>query len=88
VKAYLLNIATALSQLLSVLTGGHPDLTLSARVYVASRTGSTVGLYLETVLDAVYWFHPNHCFKSWLEDVQHASRVFTIQREILRGAGR
>lgn len=54
-------IAIALDQLANALLGGMADETLSAR---AHRTGSA----WEPVIDALFFWHADHCFESYLSE--------------------
>lgn len=79
---YLVSVATSLSQFGSVLFGGHPDMTISSRTFVAARKGSTKAQVFEKVINTLFFWDAEHCKVSWLRDVAHASAVFQIQKEI------
>ena len=80
---YLHNLAVSLSQFANTLLGGHPDMTISAAAWVRSQTGQ--GDRVRAAMDALFWWEAEHCRESFLRDVQFASRVFNLQRRILRG---
>ena len=81
---YWRNLAVAVSQALSTLFGGHPDMTISARVYLAARRGGERAQRWERRLNWLFaWLEEDHCRESFEADVRHASQVFRWQREIL-----
>jgi hypothetical protein len=53
VKAYLLRIFVAKSQLLNTILGGNVDETFSSRVGRAADRGHKLGLALEWVIDGI-----------------------------------
>ena len=64
-KQYLKNILTAISQLLNSVLAGNPDQTISGRVgYKAYITRSWYWLFIEWGINTLFWFDPEHCFKS------------------------
>jgi hypothetical protein len=59
---YLERVGIALSVLLNVLLGGYSNQTFSARNYGWKRNGKPNLVWL---IDAIFWFDPNHCLDSW-----------------------
>jgi hypothetical protein len=59
--AYLINVLVSLDQLLNVLIGGYPDETISSRVGRNAAAGKKWALIAEKVINALFWFDPNHC---------------------------
>ena len=67
---YLINVATALSQLANaVLLAGDPNETISGRVYREGRT------FYVSLIDAVFFFQDEHCFNSHLADRIFARKI-------------
>jgi hypothetical protein len=82
---YILRVATAISQLFNALIGGHPDITLSARVYVAAALGNEKAARWEQRIDRMFFWQERHCRQSWNEgDVKHAAHVLQTQQLILQ----
>lgn len=79
---YRSNVAISISQFVSVLFGGHPDMTVASRIFVASQNGSTKAQELERILNVIFFWDDQHCKQAWLKDVAHASKVFHMQKEI------
>lgn len=75
-KAYFINILTSLSQCLNALLGGHPNMTLSARCFY-DRNHAVWGR-LRYVIDALFWFDPEHCASSWAKDVTFCNGLRTL----------
>jgi hypothetical protein len=59
VKAYLLRIFVAKSQLLNTILGGNVDETFSSRVGRAAGRGNRLGMLIERLLDGV--LGKGHC---------------------------
>ena len=67
-KRRALNIFIALDQLVWVLlTLGHanPDETLSAGLWRMEQAGRWQGRWLRPVVDALFFFDPDHCRKAF-----------------------
>ncbi len=69
-----------LDQLGNALTGGHPDVTVSARVgYLATLKERGWFMFMERLIDFAFWpvDGPNHCVASWAHqrDVDIAKKV-------------
>lgn len=70
-KRRLLNLGIALDQFLFCLfTLGHaaPDETLSAAAWRWETQGKWQGKILRPLIDALFWFDPNHCAQSFLSE--------------------
>ena len=60
---YLARVGNALSQLLNVvLLNGHPNESVSGRCH---REGWKTA---ETIVDTLFWFDPEHCLHSHLNE--------------------
>lgn len=67
-KQRILNVLIALDQLAYViltLGAGHPDETLSAAAYRMEKAGKPWGCITRPLIDALFWFEPEHCRKSY-----------------------
>jgi hypothetical protein len=65
-KSYWLRVLIAIDQLGNVLIlNGKEDHTISGhvgyKVYLGNRTG---WLWLSKIIDTLFWFDPEHCFRS------------------------
>jgi hypothetical protein len=78
----ILNIFTVLSVLLSVLTGGRPDMTLSARTFINARTKGGGWLYFEKIINLIFFLDKNHCYGSFLRDLGFAKDLIEIARTL------
>ena len=73
-KHFLLGISMALNQLVNAVTGGNPDMSVSARAGYARDRGAKVGTAVCHVLD---WLDPrdanapagDHCFIAVQHDI-------------------
>jgi hypothetical protein len=63
VLRYINRLIIALSILLNVLLGGKSNQTFSARNHGWARNGYPNLVWL---IDAIFWFDPDHCEKAWL----------------------
>tara|TARA_B100001059_G_C17357015_1_gene343274 strand:- start:107 stop:328 length:222 start_codon:yes stop_codon:yes gene_type:complete len=66
---YIKNVGTAISQLGNAITGGNPNMTISARSYCENWAVT------EKVINKIFFFEKDHCHKSWLRDVEFCSSV-------------
>jgi phosphohistidine phosphatase SixA len=67
---YLLNNLIALDQLVNAILGGAPDETLSSRAYRTEQTGKIFGKFFRPVIDGVFFWQKQHCYKGYLSEVQ------------------
>lgn len=65
---YILNNAIAFDQQVNTLLGGSPDETLSARAYRTEQQGRVFGRFFRPLIDALFWFDPDHCRKSYISE--------------------
>lgn len=69
----ILNILIAIDQLAYVLLSlgkGYPDLTISAAVYMKSRTGNRFYKTLEKIIDILFLpFEEDHCLNSFISEL-------------------
>ena len=71
-KQRLLHIGIAVDQLLYVLLtlgAGSPDETLSAAAWRTERDGKWLGRIFRPLIDALFWFDPDHCRNSFESEV-------------------
>ena len=72
---YIINVAAALSQLLNaVVFFGDPNETLSGRCHRERR------ITAEAIINALFFFQPNHCMHSHLADHQFAHKILEHRR--------
>lgn len=74
-KRRLLHLLIALDQLVYVLItlgNGNPDETLSAAAWRLERDGKLAGRVFRPLIDALFWFDPQHCRNSYESEVQRA----------------
>lgn len=67
---YLLYNLIALDQLLNTLLAGHPDETLSSRAYRAEQKDKIFGKFFRPLIDAVFFWQKQHCYKGYLAEKQ------------------
>lgn len=70
-KRRLLNLLVALDQLAWVilsLGNGSPDETISAAAWRMEMQGKLAGRVLRPLIDALFWFDPDHCRKSYISE--------------------
>ena len=71
----ILNILIALDQLVYVLVTlgyGSPDETMSAAAWRTEQGGRLLGRFFRPVIDALFWFDPNHCRTSCAAEYRRA----------------
>ena len=69
----LLNLLICLDQLancLITLGSGYPDETMSSAAYRMEAKGKWTGKLFRPLIDALFWFDDDHCFKSYLSERQ------------------
>lgn len=59
--AYFVRILVAIDQFGNTLLDGNPDETISSRVGRNAIAGKKWALIAEKVINALFWFQPNHC---------------------------
>lgn len=72
-KRRLLNVGIALDQLAWVvmtLGNGSPDETISAALWRMELQGKRAGRWLRPVVDAMFFFDPDHCRNAHLAEFQ------------------
>lgn len=79
---YLSKVATALSQFVNaVILNGDPDESISGRAYRRGTIGgSKKWKAIMRVIDALFFFDPDHCCNSFYFDLNKA-RLFVEQSE-------
>jgi len=66
-------ILIAIDQLANTLAGGYADETLSARAWREDRKT------LVKIIDALFFFDPNHCEESWRSEMLRRQLPNTYQ---------
>jgi len=67
-KRRILNVLISIDQLFYVLItlgNGNPDETMSAAAYRLEQEGKLGGKIFRPILDAIFWFDPEHCRLSY-----------------------
>lgn len=64
-KAWLLNIAIAIDQLVNVVAAGAPDETLSSRAHRLRAKGHRWWGWTAAAIDALLFFDKNHCARAY-----------------------
>lgn len=59
----------AFDQSVNALFGGYADETISARTYRMSLY-SNYWMLLRRVIDTLFFFDKNHCYKSWISEFE------------------
>lgn len=66
---YLVRVGNALSQLCNVVfLNGHPNESISGRSY-------REGWAIQRVIDTIFWFDPEHCLSSHLNERVWCRRI-------------
>lgn len=68
-KFTLIQILIAIDQLANAITGGWADETLSSRAYRMREKKQKYWGWTANVIDAMFFFQKEHCYNSWLEEV-------------------
>jgi hypothetical protein len=64
IKQFLISV----DQTLNTIAGGWADETLSARTYRNSRDGHSKWITAHKIIDAIFFWQPNHCYGSYLSE--------------------
>lgn len=67
--AYLKQNLIALDQLVNTILGGHADETMSSRAFRTELSGKIIGRVMRPLIDLVFFFDKEHCYKSYLSEV-------------------
>lgn len=81
-KRRVLNVLIALDQLLYVLItlgNGHPDETMSAAAWRLEQKGHWAGRVFRPLLDALFWFDPQHCMQSYESELIRARSLLNVK---------
>ena len=76
-----LNLLIAIDQLIYVvitLGNGHPDETMSAAAWRLEQEGKLSGRVFRPLIDALFWFDPQHCKTSFESEVARAKYVLKL----------
>lgn len=83
-KRYLLQIAIAFDQLINtIIPGGWADETLSSRAYRMRSKNQRYWGWTANVIDAMFFFQKEHCYNSWLEEVNRQQSHPSTRRNSL-----
>lgn len=66
---YPLRVLVALDRLMMVLFGGKLEETMSAAAYVGEQRGLWAGRIFRPVIDALFFFDPQHCYRQYLYEL-------------------
>lgn len=69
-KKYFLQVLIAYDQLWNAVLGGYADETLSSRAWRAEQKGRWFGKIFRPLIDCLLFFDKNHCYNSYLAEVQ------------------
>ena len=69
-------VLLALDQLANTLLGGMADETLSARAYRTRETNP----WRMRVIDSLFFWEDNHCYESWLSEVERSQLPSAYRR--------
>ena len=67
-RAYLLRILVQLDTLVMTVFNGRRNETMSAAAWSLEQDGKLLGRIFRPVIDAFFFFDPNHCACSWLNE--------------------
>ena len=68
-------IGSMISQSINtVFLFGHPDMSISSRAFIANGKA-------KKIIDNIFFFHKNHCEKSFLVDVEFAKEIIKIHKD-------
>lgn len=66
---YILNFLIGIDQLANAILNGDPDETLSARAWRTEQDGKIFGRIFRPLIDILLFFDPNHCYTSYVAEV-------------------
>jgi hypothetical protein len=70
-KKRIYHILIAIDQLIWVfitLGAGYPDETISSAMYRYEKKGKTIGKIMRPLIDAIFFWHDQHCRKAYLAE--------------------
>lgn len=78
-KSWLWQNLIAIDQLANTLLGGMADETLSSRAYRAEVKNKIFGRIFRPLIDTIMFFDKDHCFNSYVSELQrrHLPREFS-----------
>lgn len=80
--SYPLRLLLAIDQLLNVaICNGMPDETMSSAAYRMERDGRFWG-FMRHVIDALFWFQPDHCRKAYESELLRLQYGKEFQRRL------
>lgn len=66
--SYPVRVLLAIDQLVTALLGGWPDESLSSYAWRLERQGKLGGKIFRPIIDAIFWWDPNHCFNAMMAE--------------------
>jgi len=63
-KSYVFRLLIAIDQLFNTLLGGRPDHTISGRVGYHAQLNKTWAIWLEIVINSIFFWDDDHCQSS------------------------
>jgi hypothetical protein len=77
-RCYIHHLLIALDQLANALLAGYADETLSSRMYRYELKEKQLGKIMRPIIDTLFFFDKNHCFNSYLSELdrRHLPREF------------
>lgn len=76
IRPYILNVWESVDQTVNAVGFGNMDHTISGRIGRAAMKGSRVALIMEKVVNALFWFDPNHCRRAIEHDEHEQCYLF------------
>lgn len=78
-KQRLINLFISLDQFLFcwlTLGAADPDETFSAAAWRWERDGRWIGRFWRPVIDTIFFFQPDHCYKAYGEEITHRQQPY------------
>jgi len=82
-KFTLIQILIAIDQLANAISGGWADETLSSRAYRMREKKHKYWGWTANMIDAMFFFQKEHCYNSWLEEVNRQQSHPSTRRNSL-----
>ena len=73
-RAYWLNLAIGIDQLVNTVLAGHPDETLSSRAYRAEQSGQRYWGWTRRAIDLLFFWQPGHCQAAYESELRRTQR--------------
>jgi hypothetical protein len=72
VKAYVLGVLGALTQLLNAILGGDRDQSFSSRSWEALQAGKSWPSVIVPLLDRIFFWERQHCYRAFQSDIERS----------------